>query len=59
MKQSIFCEHIAYCFAELHTAQHNRKKTSPLAQVIEQWTENPKAAGLIPAGRQLFRIACL
>ena len=30
----------------------------PLAQVVEQWTDYPKAAGSIPAGRQLFRIAC-
>ena len=35
------------------------KETSPLAQVVEQWTGNPKAAGWIPAERQLFRIACL
>ena len=27
-------------------------------QVVEQWTGNPKAADLIPAGRKLFRIAC-
>ena len=33
-------------------------ETSSLAQVVEQWTGNPKAAGSIPAGRQLFRIAC-
>ena len=31
---------------------------SSLAQVVEQWTGNPKAAGSIPAGRQPFCIAC-
>ena len=31
---------------------------SSLAQVVEQWIGNPKAAGSIPAGRQLLRIAC-
>ena len=28
-------------------------------QIPEQWTGNPKAAGSIPTGRQLFRIACV
>ena len=30
----------------------------PAAFGLEQWTGNPKAAGSIPAGRQLFHIAC-
>ena len=29
-----------------------------LAQMVEQWTGNPKAAGSNPVGKQLFRIAC-
>ena len=32
---------------------------SSLAQVVEQWTGNPKAAGSNPVGSLLFRIACL
>ena len=31
---------------------------SSVAQVVEQWTGNPKAAGSNAVGRQLFRIAC-
>ena len=30
---------------------------SSLAQVVEQWTGNPKAAGSNHEGRQLFRIS--
>ena len=26
MKQTFFCERIAYCFAQLHIVQHNGKK---------------------------------
>ena len=33
-------------------------ETSSVAHLGEQRTGNPKAAGLIPAGTQLFRIAC-
>ena len=32
---------------------------TPLAQVVEQWTGNPKAAGLIPVGRQFFALLLL
>ena len=32
--------------------------STALAHVVEQWTGNPKAAGSISAGRQLFCIAC-
>ena len=35
----------------------NQVTFSP-AQVVEQWTGNPKVAGSIPVERQLFRIAC-
>ena len=34
------------------------EETSSPAQVVDQWTGNPKAAGAIPVGRQFFRIAC-
>ena len=34
------------------------QETSSLAQVVEQWTGNPKAAGSNPVGRQLLCIAC-
>ena len=30
-----------------------------LAQVVEQWTDNPKAAGSIPVGRQFFALLVL
>ena len=30
-----------------------------LAQVVEQWTGNPKAAGSIPVGRQFFALLVL
>ena len=29
------------------------------AQVVEQWTGNPKAAGSIPVGRQFFALLIL
>ena len=32
---------------------------SSLAQVVEQWTGNPKAAGSIPVGRQFFALLVL
>ena len=31
---------------------------SSLAQVVEQWTSNPKTASSNPVGGQLYRIAC-
>ena len=35
------------------------EEASSLAQVVEQWTGNPKAAGSIPAGRQFFALLLL
>ena len=35
------------------------EEASSLAQVIEQWTGNPKAAGSIPVGRQFFALLVL
>ena len=32
------------------------EETSSLAQVVEQWTGNPKTAGSIPLGRQFFAL---
>ena len=34
------------------------EEASSLAQVVEQWTSNPKAAGSNSVGRELFSIAC-
>ena len=36
-----------------------KKEASSLAQVVEQWTGNPKAAGSIPVGRQFFALLVL
>ena len=36
-----------------------RKIVFPHAQVVEQWIGNPKAAGLIPVGRQFFALLVL
>ena len=35
------------------------EEASSLAQVVEQWTGNPKAAGSIPVGRQFFALFLL
>ena len=35
------------------------REASSLAQVVEQWTGNPKAAGSIPVGRQFFALLLL
>ena len=35
------------------------EEASSLAQVVEQWTGNPKAAGSIPVGRQFFALLVL
>ena len=35
------------------------EESSSLAQVVEQWTGNPKAAGSIPVGRQFFALLLL
>ena len=38
----------------INTKKKKIEETSSLAYVVEQWTDNPKAAG-----RQLFCITCL
>ena len=35
------------------------RKHARIAQVVEQWTGNPKAAGSIPVGRQFFALLVL
>ena len=35
------------------------EEASSLAQVVEQWTGNPKAASSIPVGRQFFALLVL
>ena len=35
------------------------REAASLAQVVEQWTGNPKAAGSIPVGRQFFALLVL
>ena len=44
--------------AGIEPAAFGLPETSSLVQVVEQWAGNPKAAGSIPARRQLFCIAC-
>ena len=42
----------------LNSQNYACEETSSLAQVVEQWTGNPKAAGSNPVGWQVFRFAC-
>ena len=42
-----------------HSCMQACEKASSLAQVVEQWTGNPKAAGSIPVGRQFFALLVL
>ena len=49
---------VSVCASRLHEVDNITRKLVSCLQVVEQWTGNPKAAGSIPAGRQLFRVAC-
>ena len=43
----------------LNSQNYACEEASSLAQVVAQWTGNPKAAGSIPVGRQFFALLFL